>query len=230
MAIAEYLEVPLRERNQWLMAAGHAPRYAENPLAGPALARIRHSLQGLLDAHDPYPGVVVDRRWDVQLSNSAARRLVREIPEEARGVPTNIFRVALHPAGLAGCTRNFTSWPAHLLRHLHALALGDGEVMALADEIATWPAIPPRATWGHVAPQDEPGPVMTWQVRLGGQDISMYTIMSSFGTPANITLAELTIELFFPADQATEDQLRSSILRPGPAAHSPPVTADQPPL
>lgn len=208
LAIAECLHVPLRERNRWLIAAGHAPRYPQTPLAGPALARIRDSLQHLLDAHDPYPGVVVDRRWDVQLANAAARRLAAGIPAIVRGDPTNIFRVALHSAGLAAHTSNPASWPGYLLRQLHLIALDDQEAAALADEIARWPAIPPRATWGHLAAPGEPDPVMAWHMRLGGIDVALYTIMSSFGTPADITLAELTIELFFPADQQTEDQLR----------------------
>jgi transcriptional regulator with XRE-family HTH domain len=207
MAIARGLDVPLRERNQWLLAAGYAPRYPENPLAGPALARIRDALRGILDAHDPFPGVVVNRRWDVQLSNTAARRLVAPIPADVRGVPTNIFRVMLHPAGLAACTANFASWSGCLLRQLHLLSLTDHEAATLADEISAWPQIPPRPTWGRLAPDEEPEPVMTWQVQLGGQDLSMYTIMSSFGTPTDITVSELSIELFFPADQATEDQL-----------------------
>ena len=209
LAIAECLEVPMRERNRWLTAAGHAPRYQESPLDGPTLARIRRSLQDLLDAHDPCPGVVVDRRWDVRLSNGAARRLVEGIPDEVRGVPTNLFRVALHPAGLAGRTLNFASWSAHLLRQLHRLTPGNDELAALAAEIATWPAIPPRSTWGQAAPDDEPDPVMTWQIRLDGRDYSMYSVMSTFGTPADITLSELTIELFFPANQATQDYLRA---------------------
>jgi transcriptional regulator with XRE-family HTH domain len=210
LAIAECLDVPLRERNRWLISAGHAPRYPESPLTGPALARIRESLQGLLDAHDPFPGVVVDRCWNVRLSNAAASRLVEGIPDDARGVPTNLFRVALHPAGLAGRTRNFASWSAHLLRQLHRLALGNGEMAALAAEIATWPAIPARSTWGQLEPHVEPDPVLTWQVQIGGQVYSLYSVMSTFGTPADITLSELTIELFFPADQATRGQLHAS--------------------
>ncbi|HEX3590408.1 MAG TPA: helix-turn-helix transcriptional regulator [Pseudonocardiaceae bacterium] len=209
LAIADCLEVPLRERNQWLLAAGHAPRYPETPLAGPELARVRGSLQALLDAHDPYPGVVVDRRWDVRLTNAAARTLVAGIPAEVRGTPTNIFRAALHPDGLASHTRNFAEWSAYLLRQLHLLAVADPEAAALATEIATWQGIPPRATW-HRATRDGNGtdPVLTWQVRLGDRDHALYTIMSTIGTPNDITLAELTVELFFPADPATERLLR----------------------
>ena len=209
LAIANCLEVPLRERNQWLLAAGYAPRYPETPLAGPALARVRDSLQALLDAHDPYPGVVVDRLWDVRLSNAAARTLVAAVPEAVRGTPVNIFRTALHPDGLAGRTRNFAEWSAYLLRQLQLLAVGDPDAAALAAEIATWPGIPPRDTWSRATPDgDSPDPVLSWQVRLGDRGYALYTIMSTIGTPNDITLAELTVELFFPADSATEDQLR----------------------
>lgn len=222
LAIARGLQVPLRERNEWLLAAGYAPRYPENPLSGPALARIRDALRGLLDAHDPFPGIVVNRRWDVELSNNAARRLVAGIPPQVRGIPTNIFRVMLHPAGLAACTANFGSWSGCLLRQLHFLSLSDHEAALLADEISAWPQIPPRSTWGRLAPDEEPEPVMTWQVQLGGKDLSMYTIMSSFGTPTDITVSELSIELFFPADQATEHQLIRQA-KPSRPARTPPV-------
>lgn len=177
--------------------------------AKPISSALYDNFQGLLDAHDPYPGVVVDRRWDVRLTNQAARRVVAAVPEQVRGVPTNIFRTALHPAGLAPHTRNFTSWSAYLLRQLHLLAVADPEASALADEIATWPAIPPRHIWGRATPDHEqPDPVMSWQLRLDGRDLALYTVMSSIGTPTDITLAELTIELFFPADSATEEWLR----------------------
>jgi transcriptional regulator with XRE-family HTH domain len=122
LAIARGLEVPLRERNEWLLAAGYAPRYPENPA-------------------------------------------------DVRGTPTNIFRVMLHPPGLAACTANFASWSGCLLRQLHLLSLSDHEAAALADEISAWPQIPPRPTWGHLAPDEEPEPVMTWQVQLGGREL-----------------------------------------------------------
>jgi hypothetical protein len=113
----------------------------------------------------------------------------------------------LHPAGLAACTANFASWSRCLLRQFHLLSLTDPDAALLADEISAWPQIPPRPTWGRLAPDEEPEPVLTWQVRLGGQNLTMYTIMSSFGTAADITVSELSIELFFPADQVTQDQL-----------------------
>lgn len=209
MTLARCLEIPLRETNQWLLAAGYAPRYHETALSAPALARIRRDLQALLDAHHPYPGVVVDRRFDVQLANASARALLEAFPADVRGEPANIFRVALHPSGFAASTVNFDAWSAHLLRQLHLLALEDPEASALAEEIATWPSIPPRTTWAQGPAVDEVDPVMTWRVRMDGQELAFYTIMSTFGTPTDITVAELTVELFFPADRATEERLGS---------------------
>lgn len=210
LTIAEHLDVPLRERNEWLLAAGYAPRYPETPLTGPPLAHVRQSLQALLDAHEPNPGVVVDRRWSVQLTNQAALRLGAGIPEEVRGSPTNIFRASLHPDGFGGRTQNFAEWSAYLLRQLdRAVArTRDSELAALAEEIATWPSIPDRDSWNRSRPLDLPTPVMSWRLRLDDANLSLFTTMSTFGTPQDITLSELTIELFFPADQATETYLR----------------------
>ncbi|MEV0716848.1 helix-turn-helix transcriptional regulator [Asanoa sp. NPDC050611] len=208
MRIADHLDLPLRERNDWLLAAGYAPRYPETPLN--SLSRIRASLQALLDAHDPFPGVAIDRRWNVRLSNRAARRLVAGIPAAARGEPVNLFRAALHPAGFAGRTRNFPQWSAYLLRRLdRAVArTQDPWLAALSDEIAGWPGIPDRPTWGHPPPADADDPVLSWQLELGGAELSMFSLLSTFGTPIDVTLADLSIELFFPADDHTETILR----------------------
>ncbi|WP_028935031.1 helix-turn-helix domain-containing protein [Pseudonocardia spinosispora] len=210
LAIAEHLDVPLRERNDWLLAAGYAPHYPETPLAGPRLARVRESLQALLDAHEPYPGVVVDRRWSVQLTNAAAARFSAGIPEGVRGSPTNIFRVSLHPDGLGGRTHNFAEWSTYLLRQLDRAVTQtqDVELAALAAEIATWPSIPDRRSWTRLLPVDQLNPVMPWRLRLDGEDLSLFTTMSTFGTPQDITLSELTVELFFPSDDITEAYLR----------------------
>jgi transcriptional regulator with XRE-family HTH domain len=210
MTIARHLDLPLRERNDWLLAAGYAPRYPETPLAGPALSRVRASLQALLDAHDPYPGAAIDRQWNVQLTNQAARRLISGIPEEVRGVPTNIFRTALHPAGLAARTRNFPHWSSYLLRQLDRAVVRtqDPALVALADEIATWPAVPDRLSWSHLSPDDADDPVLSWRLEVDGEELSLFTMVSTFGTPMDVTLSDLAIELFFPADEKTETALR----------------------
>ena len=182
--IAEHLDLPLRERNDWLLAAGYAPRYPETPLTGSALSQVRASLQALLDAHDPFPGAAIDRHWNVRLSNHAAGRLVAGIPEDVRGVPTNLFRTALTPAGLASRTRNFPQWSAYLLRRLDRAVVRtqDPFLAALADEIATWPAIPQRDTWNHLSADEADDPVLSWRLELGGEELSMFSLLSTFGT------------------------------------------------
>ncbi|GIF72281.1 helix-turn-helix domain-containing protein [Asanoa siamensis] len=209
--LAEQLDVPLRERNDWLLAAGYAPRYPETPLTDPALAQVRASLRALLDSHDPYPGLVIDQRWNVLLSNRAARRLVAGLPEEALGTPANLFRMSLHPAGLAGRTRNFPQWSGYLLRRLDRAVVRtqDDGLAALADEIATWPGIPDRRTWRDPGEEEPAEPVLAWQVEVDGEDLSMFSLLSTFGTPIDVTLADLSIELFFPADARTGSVLRA---------------------
>ncbi|GAA1301416.1 transcriptional regulator [Planotetraspora silvatica] len=210
MKIAQHLDLPLRERNDWLLAAGYAPRYPETPLTESALSRVRASLQALLDTHDPFPGIAMDRRWNVQLSNHAALRLVSGIPEDVLGVPANVFRMALHPAGLAGRTRNLPQWSAYLLRRLDRAVVRtqDPCLAALADEIATWPAVPERHTWSSLFPDEADDPVLSWRLELDGEELSMYSVLSTFGTPMDVTLSDLSIELFFPADEQTETILR----------------------
>lgn len=208
--IADRLDIPLRERNEWLLAAGYAPRYPETPLDGRTLGHVRRSLQGLLDAHEPFPAVVIDRRWTVQLTNEAAIRLADGIPDHARGVPSNIFHISLHPDGFARRTRNFAEWSGYLLRQLDRAVTRtrDPELITLADEIATWPDIPARDEWSHLSPADEPQLVVPWRLQSGQEELSMFTTMSTFGTPVDVTLSELTIELFFASDEATESALR----------------------
>ncbi|KUL38931.1 hypothetical protein ADL22_16970 [Streptomyces sp. NRRL F-4489] len=211
MALARHLDVPLRERNDWLLTAGYAPRYPETPLTDAGLSRVRASLQTLLDAHEPFPGAAIDRQWNVRLANAAGRRLIAGIPEEIRGVPTDIFRTALHPDGLARRTRNFPQWSAHLLGRLDRAVVRtqDPALAALANEIATWPDIPERRCWSQLSPDGAADdPVLTWRVEVGGEELSMFPMMSTFGTPADVTLSELSLELFFPADEATEVALR----------------------
>ncbi len=217
--LATHLDLPLRERNEWLLAAGYAPRYVETALTGPALARVRRSLQSLLDAHDPYPGVAVDRAWTVQLANQGARQLFGAFPAGASGTPINIFRIALHPDGFGRATKHFARWSSYLLRQLDLLASRHADVTSLADEIATWPGLPPRDTWRRIAADANAPyePVLTWEAEINGHELVMYTIMSTFGTPGDITLAELTLELFFPADERTETALRSWPARRSPS-------------
>jgi transcriptional regulator with XRE-family HTH domain len=204
LALADGLDVPLRERNTLLLAAGYAPRYDETPLDAPAMARAKAAVQRVLDAHDPYPGVVLDRRWDVVAANAGALALIEGVAPELASPTLNVFRVSLHPDGLAARTRNFEEWGSYLVWQLeHQLALsGDAGLAALLEEVRGYPnvaALPTRM------PDEDPMLVLT--VDLVDPDLSLFTTLTTFGTPRDITLDELMIELFYPADDATAQHL-----------------------
>jgi transcriptional regulator with XRE-family HTH domain len=211
LVLAERLEVPLRERNAFLLAAGYAPRYSQTSLDDAEMRRVRGALQRLLDGHDPYPGVVIDRLWNVMLSNDAARGLVDLLPPELAASPVNVFRACLHPEGLARQTRNFPEWSAYLLGQLHRLTVltGDPDAEALADEVSRYPNVAAQ-DWWHQAPPEEPALLIPWRLALDGGELSLFTTLTAFGTPQDITLAELAVELFYPADDATEAALRGA--------------------
>ncbi len=210
LALSERLEIPLRERNALLFAAGYAPRYQETALGDPAMTRMRDALKQLLDSHSPYPGVVIDRQWNSVLSNEPAWRMVDGVPDELIGPPTNVFRVSLHPDGLAGRTHNFAEWSAYLLGHLHRLVVitGDPDAARLEEEVTGYPNVAALSNWRHRSAIDEPPALLIpWQLEVGGVLHSYFTTLTSFGTPQDITLAELAVELFYPADLATEAAL-----------------------
>lgn len=209
LSLAEHLELPLRERNVLLLAGGYAPRYAETALDAAAMQRVRASLQRLLDTHQPYPGVVIDRAWDIMLANAAATALLAGLPPALLGPPTNVFRVCLHPEGLAARTRNLPEWSAYLLGQLHRATLltGDPALTRLSEEVARYPNL------RRAAPRregDEPTLLVPVRLAVGDADLAMFTTLTTFGTPQDITLAELAVELFFPADAASEALLRAA--------------------
>jgi transcriptional regulator with XRE-family HTH domain len=209
LALADRLEVPLRERNTLLLAAGYAPRYHETALTDPAMAPIRRSLELVLERHDPYPGVVLDRHWNVVLANDAAGRLLALLPAALRA-PANMFRASLHPEGFAAATRNFAEWGAYLVNQLHRLVLltGDDDLRALEAEVREYPdvqaliAAPDWTDWA------DPPLLVRCELSLAGIDVALFTTLTTFGTPRDITLDELAVELFYPADDATEAVLR----------------------
>jgi transcriptional regulator with XRE-family HTH domain len=210
LLIADRLELTLRDQNSWLLAAGYAPRFPETPLDGPRLRQVSASVQTLLDAHEPYPATALDGEWTVRLFNQAAVRLGEGIPDEVGGVPTNIFRVCLHPDGFASRTRNFTEWAAYLLRQLDRLAhTGSPGLVALADEIAGWPNIPPRRQWSRSTPYADT-PVIPWIIQQHDVELSFFTVLATIGSPLDVTLDELTVEFFFPANEETARQLNMS--------------------
>ena len=210
LTLAEHLDVPLRERNALLLAAGYAPRFQETSLSDPEMLRVRASLQQVLDSHDPYPGVVLDRRWDVVLANAAAIRLVSVLPP-ALCDPVNVFRAGLHPDGLAGFTTNFADWGAYLVHQLHRLVVlsDDDELRALEAEVREYPTVQALTTSTGWRDWNETPLLVRCELELGGVPLALFTTLTTFGTPRDITLDELAIELFYPADDATEVALRA---------------------
>ncbi len=208
LALADKLDVPLRERNTMLLAAGYAPRYSSLPLDDDEMQVIRTALERVLEAHDPFPGVVLDRYWNIVLANSAARRLVELLPPELRTEPINMFRASLHPEGLARFTTNFDHWCPYLRRQLDRVVFhyGDDDLVALSREIDTYANVAALAPIDRAAANDDL--VITCDLDLGGQRLSLFTTLTTFGSPRDITLDEMLIELFFPADASTEAALR----------------------
>ncbi len=212
IALAEGLDVPLRERNTMLLAAGYAPRYGETSLSDPAMAMMHSAIQRLLDADDPYPGLVIDRHWNVVLSNTAATTLVAALPPDLLGPPINVYRVCLHPRGLAAHTRNFPAWASYLLHQLRrsVVLTNDPTLVELQDEVTAYPNVVELSRAQRGAAWDEPPLLVPVVLELGGVMLSLFTTLTTFGTPRDITLDELAVELFFPADAETEALLRSS--------------------
>jgi transcriptional regulator with XRE-family HTH domain len=210
VALAEVLQMPLRERNALLLAAGFAPRYPQTPLDAPGLAAMRSAIARVLDAHDPYPGVALDRHWNIVLANAAAQRMLGVLPPLlAQQQPLNIMRIGLHPEGMAAHTANFDEWGAYMLRELQRLAEAsfDPALQALLDEVQSWPNVAALQARPAPAPADEL--IVQCVLMHGTQKLSMFTTLATFGSPSDITLAELTVELFYPADASTDAALRA---------------------
>jgi transcriptional regulator with XRE-family HTH domain len=211
VALADGLEVPLRERNALLLAAGYAPRYPARPLDDESMAPVQAVIKQMLDAHDPCPGVVIDRAWNIVAANSAAAMLTDGLPAEVLGPPLNVYRVCLHPAGLAQRTRNITEWAAYLVHQLRRTITltADPELVDLEREIKTYPAVQALSVT-QPSPWDQPPLLVSCQLERGDQVLSLFTTLTSFGTAHDVTVDELAIELFYPADEATRRLLRAT--------------------
>ena len=168
------------------------------------MARVHAALRRLLTIHQPCPAVVLDREWNTVLANEAAGRMVEGLPAEILGPPANVFRLCLHPDGLASRTINFTEHAAFLLGQLDRLRARspDAAVEAIAREVLAYPNVAPLRRQ-HQRPPDEPDLLIPWRLRIGDAIHSYFITLTKFATPQDVTLDELTIELFYPADDAT---------------------------
>jgi transcriptional regulator with XRE-family HTH domain len=205
--LAERLEVPLRERNVLLVAAGFAPVFSERRLDDPALAAAREVVQLVLAGHEPYPAIAVDRHWTLVAANKAVAAMMEDVAEELLKPPVNALRIALHPQGLASRTVNFTEWRGNILAQLRRQveATADPVLAALSEELARYPA--PRSI-GPPPPESPPAVAIPLHLICGGEMLSFISTITVFGTPVDITLSELAIETFLPANRATAEALR----------------------
>ncbi len=208
LKLAEMLEVPLRERNTMLVAAGYAPMFAERSLDDPTLLVARQAVDLVLKGHEPYPALAIDRHWTMLAANRSVAPLLVDLPETLLAPPINVLRLSLHPQGLAPRIVNFSQWRAHLLARLrHQIEISaDPTLVALFDELTAF-AAPDRS--GREPRIDAHAVAIPLQLQMQGAVLSFISTTTVFGTPLDITLSELALETFFPADAATASALRN---------------------
>jgi transcriptional regulator with XRE-family HTH domain len=210
LRLADRLDVPLRERNRLLTAAGYAPMYGERALDDPALQPALAAVEQILKAHEPFPAFAVDRHWNLLLHNASAGALLQlGIAAELLQPPVNVLRISLHPRGLAPRIVNLAAWRAHLLERVrHQIDLtGDARLKTLLDELAQYPAPLHDGAVPHALHSAIVVPLVL-ETPLG--TLSFISTMTMFGTPVEITLSELALETLFPADAATAETLRAA--------------------
>ncbi|MFF2502007.1 helix-turn-helix domain-containing protein [Streptomyces sp. NPDC058067] len=210
LRLAEQLDVPVRERNALLLAAGYAPRFAETPLDDPSMGVLREGLDRLLRGYEPYPALVVDATYTVVAANQGIAMLMAGLPESLLVPPLNAMRLTLHPEGLAPRIRNLRAWRGHLLAQMERqIALDRSEALrAVYEEVKAYPS---AREDDDGAGEDEPVPyfALPMVIEHDGQVLSFVSSISTFNTPMDVTVAELAIETFLPADPATVKYLRS---------------------
>ena len=207
--LAEQLNIPLRERNVLMMAAGYAPTFAERPLDDPVLRPARRAVDLVLTGHEPYPALAVDRHWTLVASNKTIAPLVSGVSAELLRPPINVLRVGLHPNGIAPRIINFPEWRSHLIARLrHQIDVtADPTLKQLMSEVLSYP-MPSKMTNSAPGPERYDGVVVPLQLAAEDGVLSFFSTTTVFGTPVDITLAELALESFFPADSATAETLR----------------------
>jgi transcriptional regulator with XRE-family HTH domain len=209
--IAGALTIPLRERNGLLLAAGFAPAYPERDLDDEAMAPVRAAIDHLLRAHEPYPALVVDRHWELLDANRPVELLIAGASPELLAPPANVLRLSLHPEGVAPRITNLGEWRAHILARLHrqALATGDPALFALHAELSDYPAPGPPNQYDH----DAGTIAVPLRISTEVGELAFLSTATSFGAAAELTLSELAIEAFYPADALTAERLSAAAPR-----------------
>ncbi|MCZ8375814.1 MAG: helix-turn-helix transcriptional regulator [Beijerinckiaceae bacterium] len=219
LRLAEHLKVPLRERNMMLLAAGYAPVFPERRLDDPALQAARAAIDLLLKAHEPFPAIAIDRHWTLMASNAVVPALLELVADKSLlEPPVNVLRVSLMPGGLAPHIVNLPEWRAHLLARLrHQIDMtADPKLEMLFRDLQACPVPATHATEGTFD-IDHAGIVVPFRLKTPGAILSFLSTTTVFGTPVDITLSELAMETFFPADAATAEALR--VILEGQSSH-----------
>jgi hypothetical protein len=207
LRLAEQLRVPLREQNALLLAAGFAPAFSQRDLAEPEMTAGRDAAALVLENHEPFPAIALDRRRDVVMHNRAALFLLRGVAPELLRPRINIYRLILHPGGLGSRLTNFDEYSHHLLARLQRDAdiSGDSELRALHAEVQAYPRV--RSSREPVPP----GAPVALPLRLREEtgELVFITTIATFGTPFDVTLSELVIESLIPADKSTATRFRA---------------------
>ncbi len=206
--LADHLDVPLRDRNALLLAAGFAPAYGHRDLAEPEMGPVRDAIDRVLRGHEPFPALVVDRHWGLVAANRTVPLLTAGAAEHLLEPPANVLRLALHPEGIAPRIANLGEWRAHLLDRLgrQAVASGDPALFALHEELAGYPG----GGGGHSVDLEAGEIAVPLRILVDGTELSFISTATTFGTAIDVTVSELSIESFFPADDVTAAFLQRS--------------------
>jgi transcriptional regulator with XRE-family HTH domain len=216
LRLAERLDIPLRERNALLLSAGYAPMYSERRLDDPALRQARTAVDLVLAGHAPYPALAVDRHWTMLSANASVHLLMGGTDPKMLQSPVNVLRLGLHPDGLAPRIANYTQWREHVLMRLRQqiVATADPILMELLAELESYPApVTSHEEVGLTDDVDYGGVVVPFRLRTQYGVLSFFSTTTVFGTPLDVTLAELAIESFFPADAQTTETLNRIMAR-----------------
>jgi transcriptional regulator with XRE-family HTH domain len=212
LRLAERLDVPLRERNELLLAAGFAPVFPIRQLSDPALDLVRNAMELVLTGHEPYPALAIDRHWTLVAANRMLAPLLATVKPELLKPPVNVLRLTIHPEGLAQQIANYPVWRSHVFEKLRRQieVSADIVLVELLRELRAY-AVPPR--WAGVAPPTDSAAgfgafVVPFQLHSGEDVLSFFSTTTVFGTPVEVTLSELSIESFYPADEQTAARLQ----------------------
>ena len=214
LLLSRVLEVPPRGRNDLLTAAGYAPVYRETGLEAPEMADVRRALDFMMRQQEPYPGLVIDGHWNILMTNAGARRLMGLFLDAdavaAVGGPPNAMRLFYHPRGMRPYIVNWEATAAGLIQWLHrdlARGIGDAETSRLLEELLSYPDVPQK--WRTLDLDAAPVPFLGVELRRGPTHLRFFSTLTTLGVPYDITLHELRVECFFPADPASETLLRT---------------------